>query len=240
VVRKLGIVSPHLSEEAGSRLVTLWGLCRAFRHAYRQPYRFTIEGGAIQIVQRSDRQLGRSLRVLELSRSIGTRHIDLPLAWALPHEDVVIAFEPYSSTNWQASLVSTEGDVLLAFPWHDHADRILLGSENREFPIQADEEVWDALEEGWWAWVKADGPHVYLAECDGDEIDHIRRARKLEHRSPGLVAVDNVEVSWNRVPRVAYDRAWQDAIDTCRAGQPSPVCEWISEAPDDRRVCLRF
>jgi len=194
----------------------------------------------MQIVQRSDRHLGRSLRVLELSRSIGTRHIDLPLAWARPHEDVVVAFDPFSPTNWQAHLVSTDGEVLLAFPWHDHADRILLASANGELPTQADEEAWDARVEGWWAWVKADGPHVYVAECDGDEIDRIRRAHKLEHCSPGLVAVDNVEFSWNRVPRVAYDRAWQDAIDTCRTGQPSPVGEWISEAPADRRLRLRF
>ena len=109
-----------------------------------------------------------------------------------------------------------------------------------DFPIHADEEAWDALEEGWWAWVKADGPHVYVAECDGDRIHRIRRTRKLEQRSPGLVAVGNVEFSWSRVPRVAYDRAWQDAIDTCRAGQPSPVGEWISEAPEDRRMRLRF
>jgi hypothetical protein len=194
----------------------------------------------MQVAQRSDRHLGQTLRVLELSRSIGTRHIDLPLAWARPHEDVAVAFELFSPTNWQAHLVSTEGEVLLAFPWHDHVDRILLGPKNREFPIQADEEVWDALAEGWWAWVKADGPHVYVAECNGDEIDRVRRGRRLEHRSPGLVAVDKVEFSWNRVPRVAYDRAWQDAIDACSAGRPSPVGEWISEAPDDRRLRLRF
>ena len=211
------------------------------RHAYRQPIASRIEGGAaIQIVQRSDRHLGRSLRVLELSRSIGTRSIELPIDWARPHEDVVVAFDPFSPTNWQAHLVSTDGEVLLAFPWHDNADRLLLGPWNRELPIHADEEVWDALVEGWWACVMADGPHVYLAECDGDELSRIRRGRRLEHRSPGLVAVDNVEFSWNRVPRVAYDRAWQDAIDTCRAGRPSPVGEWISEAPEDRRLRLRF
>jgi hypothetical protein len=178
--------------------------------------------------------------VLEFSRTLGTTHVDLPLAWARPHEDVVVAFDLFGPTNWQAHLASTDGDVLLAFPWHDHADRILLGREHGEFPVEADEEVWDALVDGWWAWVKADGPHVYVAESDGDEIARIRRARKLEHCSPGLVAVDNVEFSWNRVPRVAYDRAWQDAIDTCRTGQPSPVGEWISEAPDDRRLRLRF
>ena len=210
-------------------------------HAYRQPYRFTIEGGTtIEIVHTSERHVGRSLRVLELSRSIGTRSIDLPIDWARPHEDVIVAFDCFSPTNWQAHLVSTDGEVLLAFPWHDNADRILLGREHGELPIHADEEVWDALVEGWWAWVKADGQHVYLAECDGDKLSRIRRGRKLEHCSPGLVAIDNVEFSWNRVPRVAYDRAWQDAIDTCRAGRPSPVGEWISEAPDDRRMHLLF
>jgi hypothetical protein len=177
--------------------------------------------------------------VLELSGRIRPRSIELPLSWARPHGDVAVAFDRFSATNWQAHLVSTDGDVLLAFPWHDHADRILLGSETQEFPIHADEEAWDALAQGWWAWVKADGLHVYLAECDGDELDRIRRTHKLEQRGPGLVSVDNVVFSWNRVPRVAYDRAWQDAIDTCRAGQPSPVGEWISETPDDRRMRLR-
>jgi hypothetical protein len=176
--------------------------------------------------------------VLGLSGLIGTRNIELPIAWAQPHGNVVVAFDCYSPTNWHAHLVSTDGEVLLAFPWHDHADRILLGSVKGEFPIQADEEAWEAQEEGWWAWVKADGGDVYLAGCDGDEIHRVRRARKLEHRSPGIVAVDNVEFSWNRVPRVAYERAWLDAIDTCRAGQPSPVGEWASEAADDRRVRL--
>ena len=87
--------------------------------------------------------------------------------------------------------------------------------------------------------MKADGAHVYVAEGDGDEIHRIRRARTLERGSSGLVAVDGVEFSWNRVPRVAYDRAWH-AIDTCRAGWPSPVGEWISEVSEDRRLRLDF
>jgi hypothetical protein len=194
----------------------------------------------MQVLQRSHRHLARSLRVLEVSRSMGTRSVELPIAWARAHGGVLVAFECYSETNWQAYLASTEGEVLLTFPWHDHADLILVGSETgEEFPIHAGEDAWSAQEQGWWAWVKADEQHIYLAECDGDEISRIRRTRKLEQRSPGLVAVDNVEFSWNRVPRVAYERAWQDAIDTCRAGQPSPVGEWISEAPEDRRVRLR-
>lgn len=194
----------------------------------------------MQIVQRSDRHVGRSLRVLEMSRALGTRSVELPIAWARAHEDAVVAFDLFTPTNWQAHLASPEGCVLLAFPWHDHADRLLGGWDSEEFPIHADEEPWSALVEGWWGWVRADGPHVYIAECDGDEIARIRRPHKLEHRGPGLVAVDNVELSWNRVPRVAYDRAWQDAIDTCRAGRPSPVGEWISESPGDRRLRLRF
>ena len=194
----------------------------------------------MQIVQRSDRHVGQSLRVLELSRALGTTKVDLPRAWARPHEDVVVAFDLFGPTNWQAHLASTEGDVLLAFPWHDHADRLLGGYESGEFPIRADEDAWSALVEGWWGWVRADGAHVYVAECDGDEIDRIRRVRKLEHSGEGLVAVDNVKFSWNRVPRVAYDRAWQDAIDACRAGRPSPVGEWLSEAPEDRRLRLQF
>ena len=194
----------------------------------------------MKLAHGSDRHLGRSLEVLELPRSIGSRTVRLPLAWARPHEDVVVAFVRFSPTNWQVHLASTEGEVLLAFPWHDHADRLLLGSEHGEFPIEADDDVWTALVQGWWAWVKADGAHVYVAECDGDEIRRIRGARKLERRDAGVIAVDGVEFSWSRVPRVAYDRAWQDAIDTCRAGWPSPVGEWISDSPVDRRLRLHF
>jgi hypothetical protein len=194
----------------------------------------------MQIAHKSDRDVRGSLRVLDMSRAIGKRHIDLPVAWARPHDDAVVAFEPFSPTNWQAHLVSTEGSVLLAFPWHDHADRTLLRPYSTEFPIHADEEAWEARQEGWWAWVKAEGLHVYVAESDGDALDRIRRVHKLDHRGPGLVAVDNVEFSWSRVPRVAYDRAWQDAIDTCYAGQPSPVAEWVSDAPADRRLRLFF
>jgi hypothetical protein len=193
----------------------------------------------MQIVRGSDRHLGRSVRVFELPRSFGARVVELPLAWAQPYEDVVVAFDRFAPTNWQAHLASTDGDVLLAFPWHDHADRLLLASEQGELPIHADEEPWTALVEEWWAWVKAEGPYVYVAECNGDELRGIRRARRLERRTR-IVAIDDVEFSWSRVPRVAYDRAWQDAIDTCRAGWPSPVGEWISEAPDDRRLRLQF
>ena len=213
--------------------VTLWRAMPSRPGSYRQRHRLAIEGDAMQTAtaQRS------AQRVLDLSGWIGHRSVELPTDWARAYDDVVVAFDRYEPTNWQAHLASTDGDVLLAFPWHDNADRILLGPREGD---QADEEAWDALEEGWWGWVKADGPHVYLAECDGDMIDRIRRTRKLEHRSPGLVAVGDVEFSWSRVPRVAYDRAWQDAIDTCRAGQPSPLGEWISGSPGERKMRLRF
>lgn len=191
----------------------------------------------MQIVQRSGREVGQSLRILELGRAIGTRSIDLPTAWARSHDDVVVAFEDFGAGNWLAHLVSSDGDVLLAFPWHDHADQVLHRWDSREFPIHADEE-WTALVDGWWAWVHADGSHVYLAECDGDKLGSIRRARRLQQEIPGLVTVDGVEFSWNRVPRVAYERAWQDAIDSCRAGRPSPMGEWISDDPGNRRMRL--
>jgi hypothetical protein len=198
-----------------------------------------VKGETVQIVRGSDRHLGRSVRVFELPRSLGARIVELPLAWARPYEDVVVAFDRFTPTNWQVHLASTDGEVLLAFPWHDHADRLLLLSEHGELPIQADEEAWTALVGEWWAWVKAEGPYVYVAECNSDELRGIRRPRRLERRAH-VVAIDDVEFSWSRVPRVAYDRAWQDAIDTCRAGWPSPVGEWISEALDDRRLRLQF
>ena len=188
--------------------------------------------------QRTDHSHGQSLRVADLPRAIGTRHIDLPTDWARSHDDVVVAFDQFGPTNWQAHLVNSDGDVLLAFPWHDHADEILLRWNSTEFPLHADEE-WTALVDGWWAWVHGEGAHVYLAECDGDALGRIHRTRKLRQKAPGLVTVGGVDFSWNRVPRVAYERAWQDAIDTCRAGRPSPVGEWISDDPADRRMLLR-
>ena len=45
----------------------------------------------------------------------------------------MVAFDLFTPTNWQAHLISTEGRVLLAFPWYDNADRILLGPRSGEF-----------------------------------------------------------------------------------------------------------
>ena len=187
-------------------------------------------------MQTSRRDLGTSLRVIGLSAWHGTRNVDLPTAWARSHGTVVVAFDRYSPTNWHAHLVSTDGELLLAFPFHDHADDILLGGERWKLPTHAEEEAWECEEEGWWAWVKASGPYVYLAGCDRDDLPRIRHTRKLELRSPGLVAVDNVEFSWHRVPTIAYNQAWEDAVDTCRAGQPSPIGEWASASSDRVRL----
>jgi hypothetical protein len=188
-------------------------------------------------MQARPRDLAQSLRILGLSAPLGrTRYIHLPTDWARPHGSVVVAFDRYSPTNWHAHLVSTDGELLLAFPFHDHADRVLLEAESGSFPIRAREEVWEAEEEGWWAWVKASGPYVFLAGCDRDDLPRIHHTRKLELRSGGLVTVDSVAFSWHRVPVVAYNQAWEDAVDTCRAGQPSPIGEWASESSDRVRL----
>src|SRR6476646_4172230 len=101
-------------ERRGSPFV---GLVHVANTGVRSAASFAVGGGAMQIAQRTD----RSLRVLELPRAVGTRHVDLPVDWARAHEDVVVAFDEFSPANWQAHLVSSDGDVLLAFPWHDHA-----------------------------------------------------------------------------------------------------------------------
>lgn len=169
-----------------------------------------------------------SLRVFEAwVRGLGfTRRsfvrVDLPVAWARRHDDVVVAFEDWSRDNWHAYLVGT-GAVLLAFPWDDHADRLLV-SEPEEFPVAASEEAWDGHEQEWFVWVKAEGDDVYMAEGSFEDLGYrTRNPRRLSLLRPGIVSVDGFEVRWNVTSRAAYDRAWQDAILACRGGRPAPL-----------------
>jgi hypothetical protein len=178
---------------------------------------------------------GPSLRVFDFAASSGDEselrsvRVDLPVAWARRHSDVVVAFMDGSSDlGWHAHLVGDDGDVLLSFPWLDHVDRVLLGQEDGDLPTVARQNAWDDLEQGWWGWVKAEGDDAFIAETDLDALTDVGSSPVLERRAPGVVLVHGVEVRWSRVDRLSYDRAWRDAITACRRGPPSPVCEWVS------------
>ena len=180
-----------------------------------------------------------SFCVFGISRGFTRRselRVELPAAWAREHADVVVALgDAGGELGWHACVAGDEGAILLTFPWYDHADRILRGERPAEqFPTTAPDEEWSDLEQGWFGWASGDGGFVYLAEGDFDQILAVRNARTLERIRPGVVAVEGVEVSWNRVPREAYERAWADAIASCRAGAPFPVGVWTAAA--DARV----
>ena len=103
VARKLGIVSSGTSPRgAFSARHPLEGYAEHSDTPTVSGIGSRSKGGIIPIAQRSDRHLGRSQRGLELSGWIGPRSIDLPSAWARPHEDVVVAFDRHSPTNWKA------------------------------------------------------------------------------------------------------------------------------------------
>jgi hypothetical protein len=162
------------------------------------------------------------------------RRVDLPLAWARRHENVVVAFEDWSRDNWHAYLVGDNGAVLLDFTWDDHADRLLVG-EPEKFPVAASEEAWWGREQEWFVWVKAEGDDVYMAEGSFEDIGYrVRNPRKLAPVRPGVVSVDGFEVRWNVASRAAYDGAWQDATLSCREGRPSPLLAGLSASEETR------
>lgn len=188
-----------------------------------------------------ERDVHGSFCVFEVTRGFTRRsqlRVELPAAWARDHAGAVVVFLPFGGDlGAHACVIGDEGAVLLTFPWYDHMDRVLLAATDWERPpIEATEEEWEDLEQGWFAWVKADGDRVYIADGDFDEILTVRDARRLERRRPGVVAVDDVEVRWNCVPRVSYDSAWESAIESCRAGRPSPVGEWADRSRDQVRL----
>ena len=57
-----------------------------------------------------------------------------------------------------------------------------------------------------------DGAEVYKAEADFDDLVNLAHAPTIAPQGPGVVAVDGVDVIWNRVPKAVYDRAWDRAI----------------------------
>ena len=160
--------------------------------------------------------------------------LDLPVSWAQHHESAVVAFHrtDYRPLGWHAWLVGESGELLLSFPWYDHADSALGGPrlfqpgtwfrQADAFPVELTENGWDDLEQGWWGRVIPDGDLVYIAETDFDAITDDPSGSVACER-PGRVRVGDVEVLWNRTSREAYDRAWQQAIAACRSGRPSPV-----------------
>jgi hypothetical protein len=177
-----------------------------------------------------------ALRVFEFTSDLGSVRVDLPVAWARRHADVVVAFMDGSSElGWHAHVVGDDGDVLLSFPWVDHVDRLLAG-EAEELPTVARTDAWDDLEQGWWGWVKAEGDEVFVAETDFDDLSRVSTSPRLERRAPGVVIVDGVEVRWSMVDRSRYDRAWRDAIAGCQRARPAPTCEWVTDSY--RRVRL--
>lgn len=163
--------------------------------------------------------------------------VELPAVWARPHQTVVVGFNQWGEgMGWHTYLVGEEDEILLSFPWHDHADRTLAGEEAEEFPITAAEEEWEDVEQEWFAWVMADGDDVYTAEGSSDDMSfRVGHAPKPVLVRPGVVSVDGCEVTWNRTSRVAYDRAWANAVASCREGRPAPVGV-LSASRDQLRI----
>jgi hypothetical protein len=120
-----------------------------------------------------DAHIPRSLRVFVIARSSGDDYseleIDLPVEWAKRHERVVIGFvDAGPELGWHAHVVGDGDEVLLSFPWYDHADEMLRRTD--VFPMQVDSEGWSDVEQGWWGRVVADDDRVYLAETNFDEL----------------------------------------------------------------------
>ena len=180
----------------------------------------------------------RTLRVFEIASNTGDVGVDLSVSWAKHHESVVVAFHDSGRPlGWHAWLVGEDGDLLLSFPWHDHADKALGGPRlfqpsswfSYDFPVQLTEKGWNELEQGWWGRVIPDGHLVFLAETDFDAIIDDPPGNVVCER-PGRVLAGDVVILWSCTSREAYDRAWQQAIAACRTGRPAPIGELDHEA----------
>jgi hypothetical protein len=165
------------------------------------------------------------LPMFEIGRLEDDLNVELDTDRARRHDDVFVGFVKHGRyLGTHAYVVGDEGRVLLAFPWVDRVNWLLAFGATSELPVDVGDGGWDDLEQGWWASANVHGPDVYLAETDLDQmIDDVRDAARIEYPEPGTVLVDGVVVSWNVVPRQAYDDAWQRAIRSCRRFRPSPV-----------------
>ena len=174
------------------------------------------------------------LRVFEIDRAkngrdLGTLRVDLPTSLARRHEDVRVVFMHHGSDmGWSAYVTGEDGSVLLSFPWTDHVDQLLTG-DSAELPVNLTESGWDDLDQGWWGCVVVSGSDVYVAETDFDAITGVTDSDRVEPSEPGILLVGGVEVRWNVVSSDAYEQAWQEAVETSRRGNPSPVGEWASK-----------
>jgi hypothetical protein len=162
------------------------------------------------------------LRVFEIARASDTDSrisffkLDLPATWARSHEHAEVALREDESFGWGATLVGDGDQRVLGFPWYDHVDQMLVDPAG-ELPPDLASGSWDDMEQGWWGSIVVDGDDVYVAEADFDALCDVADAADVVLVEPGLVAVGGVEVLWNRVPRAAYEAAWEQAIHRFRA-----------------------
>jgi hypothetical protein len=153
--------------------------------------------------------------------------MELPIALARRHGRAFVGFDFTGDLlGWHARLVGDDGDVILNFPWYDHADRSIVDA----FPTVLTEDGWDDLDQGWWGQVIPHGEDVFIAEADLDELLGGSHETTIVVARPGCLFAGGVLVTWNYVSREQYDAAWKSAIDACRGGMPSPVGRRV-EAP---------
>jgi hypothetical protein len=165
------------------------------------------------------------MRVFEIVRGRGGDEgitffeVDLPVAWARSHSRVEVSLSRSEYFGWGAKLVGDADDHLIGFPWYDHVDQMLLDPDGGELPPDLSSGEWDDLEQGWWASIRLEGAAVYLAEADFDALLGVEDPADRSLVRRGVVSVGGVEVLWNRVPRVAYERAWVRACDRFQPSQ---------------------
>lgn len=138
--------------------------------------------------------------------------VDLPLKWARRHAQVeVVITGGGGATGRHARVLGDDGEIVMTFPWLDHADVALRKPPPWELPVEIADGRWDDVEQGWWASIVQVDDMLYLAETDFDAIPAITGKVALEQGTPGLVFVNGVEVRWHCVPEHAHDAAWRAA-----------------------------
>jgi hypothetical protein len=149
--------------------------------------------------------------------------VALPPAWAAERPRVQVIFEDWDVCGWHAVLESPDGEAVLSFPWQDHVDKMLRGEVPSELPDPAlPTGAWDDLDQGWWASVRAVGDAVFIAETDLDRLLDVRGTPVASLSDLGHVELSGVPVLWSRVPRSAWEEAWNVARASCAGGAPAP------------------
>jgi hypothetical protein len=115
---------------------------------------------------------------------------------------------------------AVDDEPLMTFPWAGGFDDLVAGRRRWDGvpPVPLPDAGWHDLDQAWWAWLVVHDGWVFGAQTEYDAaMDALAARAPLTWTGSGQGLLGAVPLTWFRVPRPAWDAAWQLAVEQVHA-----------------------